>query len=365
MAMDPVEARPRFWSPLALSAAHRWDWLAIATLCVPVLLLGARLIWRVPKPLLLTLGLVYLVCALVLGALWRSGAPARATRAAALLALWACASGLALTALYRVDRAGWLWLVLTGYDSVWAEDLTEHVDRPLAAFLDDHPMFEIDRADPVHLVLRRGSYEIDRSVLVPRGTRLTIEPGTRLEFAAGRSLISYGPLVARGTADEPIRFTARSPWLKWGVVAVVGADPSVFEHVRFEHGRRARVNQVEMPGALSLIDSDAEIQHAEFRNSFGKDAVYVRGGSVVVKESLFENAYKDGLDLDDGRAQISANRFVDCDDEAIDLSGDYHVEIFGNEILDARGGRVAAGQDLDAIRARNSFGYSQRSGARP
>ena len=114
-----------------------------------------------------------------------------------------------------------------------------------------------------------------------------------------------------------------------------------------------------------LIDSDAEIQHAEFRNSFGKDAVYVRGGSVVVKESLFENAYKDGLDLDDGRAQISANRFVDCDDEAIDLSGDYHVEIFGNEILDARGGRVAAGQDLDAIRARNSFGYSQRSGARP
>lgn len=363
--MDPGEARRGFWGPPGRPARPPWDWLALATLSVPIVLLAARLIWRVPKPLLLTLGVIYLVCALVLAPLWRGGAFGRVTRAATLLALWACVSGLALTALYRVDRAGWLWLALTGYDSVWAEDLTAHVDRPLAAFLDDHPMFAIDPADPAHVILPRGRYEIERSILVPTGTRLTIEPGTLLEFAAGRSLVSYSAIIARGTETAPIRFSARSPWLKWGVVAVIGAGPSLFERVRFEHGRRALINGVDLPGALSLIDADVEIRDSEFRNSFGKDAVYVRGGRVVVRGSLFENAYKDGLDLDDGRGQISANRFIDCDDEAIDLSGKLDVEIFGNEILDARGGRIAADLDLEAIRARNRFGYSQRAGARP
>ena len=52
-------------------------------------------------------------------------------------------------------------------------------------------------------------YYVNRSLGLMEGATLTIEPGTRLEFAEGMGLSSSGKLIAKGTPKKPIIFTGR------------------------------------------------------------------------------------------------------------------------------------------------------------
>lgn len=344
-------------------ATGAWHPLASGTGVVLFALVGARLAWSVPWPLITTLAVAYALwaSALICGT-WLGGSR---ISLAALLGGWLASTSLGLAALHQWDRGGWTWYRATGYDLVIADDLREEVHQSAAEFTQRHPQFHIDPHNPNRVVLPRGKHVFDQTVVVPEGNSLRIQPGAVLRFGAGRSLVSYGPIHARGTEAEPIRFTSASPWHKWGVVAVIDADRSVFEHVLIEHGRWARVNGVYLPGQLSLIDSDTSIRHARFQDAYGKDAVYARDAKVVVWASQFRNIRKDGLDLDGGSGLVSANRFVDCEDEAVDLSGDYDVDVVDNDFFDSHGGRVAADRGLDDIRARNRFGFSHAQGGAP
>ena len=58
-------------------------------------------------------------------------------------------------------------------------------------------------------------YYVNGNLGVNKGVTLTIEPGTRLEFAAGTSLVAFGKLNAKGTPEQPITFAqhvGEDPW---------------------------------------------------------------------------------------------------------------------------------------------------------
>ena len=50
-------------------------------------------------------------------------------------------------------------------------------------------------------------YYVNENLAILEGATLTIEPGTRLEFAKGKGISSSGKLVAKGTPEKPIVFT--------------------------------------------------------------------------------------------------------------------------------------------------------------
>lgn len=52
-------------------------------------------------------------------------------------------------------------------------------------------------------------YYVNENLGIMEGATLTIEPGTRLEFAEGMGLSSFGKLKANGTPKKPIVFTGR------------------------------------------------------------------------------------------------------------------------------------------------------------
>jgi hypothetical protein len=117
------------------------------------------------------------------------------------------------------------------------------------------------------------------------------------------------------------------------------------------------VNNIDFSGSLSLIESQVKITHSRFQKLFGKDAVYIRQGQVLIRDNIFQDVFKDGLDLDGGAGKITRNRFINCGDEGIDLSENFEVQVFDNLILGQRGGRIAADNNLEEIKALNSLGY--------
>jgi hypothetical protein len=202
-------------------------------------------------------------------------------------------------------------------------------------------------------------YDIKDTVVIPKGTSLTIEAGAKLQFRAGRSLISYSPIIAEGTPDAPILFSAKNKLLKWGAVGLVGTGPSLFAHVIFENGRQSFINELDFLGALSFINSDALIRDSKFTNLYGKDGVYVREGRVVVQNNLFKDTYKDCLDFNSGEGEITNNQFINCGDEGIDLSQNINVQVFDNLVLDPQGDFIGADFNLEEIQALNSLGFSE------
>lgn len=338
------------------------DWpLALAvTAAVGLALGGAQQSLGVPTRLVEWAGGAFLAWSVVYWAAWGARGGSVYARVAAWLVPWALAIAVVLAVVWQVDRGGWLWYRLTGYNVTIAEALGDRAGLTRADFLRRNPAFAAVPGDPAAVRLPAGEHDFAASVVIPRRTALVIEPGAVLRFGAGRSLVAYGPVTARGTDQRPIVFTARAKWLKWGSVGVIDAGPSVFEHVRFAHARQARVDGIDLVGGLSLIRADAEIAHGEFGPMFGKDALYVRDAGVRIHDTTVSDAFKDGLDFDGGGGVVRDNRFVDCGDEGIDLSGRLDVRVFDNTILDARGGRVAAddGALETELVLRNTLGYS-------
>lgn len=321
-------------------------------------LLATRLILHVPPRMLVVSAGLFLVCCLVFRLAYRHLRGSLSFRVAMLYLMWIGLAASLFCVGFHIDRSRWVYYRLTGYDVSFSDEKPHLADAPVRSFLATNRAFSADPDAPGNILLRRGEHVIEHTVVVPRGTRLRIEAGAVLRFHHGSSLVSYSPIVARGTASDPILFTAADRMRKWGAVGIVGKGVSIFEHAHFDHGRHVRVNGTDFYGTLSLIGADVEIRHSRFVDLYGKDAVYVRGGQMVIEDNVFENVRKDGLDLNGGRGSVSRNRFVDCHDEGIDISHAGQVEIMDNVILDARGGSIDAERDADGLRARNTLGYS-------
>lgn len=332
------------------------------TLAVPALLVLIRLGCKIPKPLVGFLAGTWFACCVALAVLLCTGRKATPTKWGLTILGWIVSSSLLLGTVYRIDRAGWLWFCLTGYEVTLPEDFPDGESLSIAEFLRAYPAFSADPEDSTKLVLSKGNHEFPKTVIVPCGTSLRIEPGAVLLFGTGRSLVSFSPIIARGTQAEPIVFTARCPMLRWGAVGVVDAGKSVFEFVRVDHGRHAVVNGHELTGSLSVLHADVEITHCEFRNLVGKDAVNVRNAQVLIRDNTFANTFRDGLDLDGSWGEVSHNRFIDCEDEGIDLSDNEEVRVFDNDVADSKGGRIAADVNLASIKASNILRRSDRRG---
>ena len=68
-------------------------------------------------------------------------------------------------------------------------------------------------------------YYVSSCVCVDKGATLTIEPGTRLEFAEDAYLYGLGKLNVKGTPEKPIVFTAYNPEKRWaGVYSHINRD---------------------------------------------------------------------------------------------------------------------------------------------
>jgi len=244
---------------------------------------------------------------------------------------------------------------LTGKQIEVGEDFRHLIDFPIEDFLYSIMLFSIDPDNPMHILISKDTYYINKTIIVPAGTHLTIEAGSVLRFKKGASLISYSPITARGTENEPILFVAQNEASTWGVVGLVMAGKSVFDHVKFENGNTALVNNLQFSGTLSLVDTDAEITNSEFLNLFGKDGVWVLKGDVTIRENVFKNNRVDCLDLDYGSGEISNNQFINCGDEGIDLMENYNVRIFNNIIVSAGDKGIDADNNIEKIMSLNTI----------
>lgn len=83
-----------------------------------------------------------------------------------------------------------------------------------------HNMIKINGLITEDMTLKANHvYYVNGNLGVNKGVKLTIEPGTCLEFAEGTELRSFGKLVAKGTPEKPIVFKRHAGEGIWAGIA--------------------------------------------------------------------------------------------------------------------------------------------------
>ncbi|MCD4797205.1 MAG: right-handed parallel beta-helix repeat-containing protein, partial [Candidatus Cloacimonetes bacterium] len=121
-----------------------------------------------------------------------------------------------------------------------------------------------------------GTYYIDDRVEVPSGEEFSIQPGVELIFTGHHKFVVNGRLLAQGTENDMITFTAQDTvngWhgLRFAYADTNGQDSSKVEYCKFEYGNASYGTAVSGP--------DDE----------GGAVFFYRSSDVVVKNSIFEN----------------------------------------------------------------------------
>ena len=244
------------------------------------------------------------------------------------------------------------------------------------AFLARNPQF-LKLGDSI--VGLAGSQTFPRTVIVPRSLRLVIEPGARLFFGPGVSLISYSPVTALGNFGSPINFgpliPGGEPWGSFGVVGVERAK-SYFNFVNASGGSEDKINGVPFLSQFSLRNADAEITNSVFEKGRSDDAFHVIRGSANISHSIFRNTSSDGIDFDYvSNSKIILSFFMNdlpenSNGDGIDLSGTENIEISDNKIVGFGDKCISVGENSHAVIKNNilvscNFGIAVKDNSNP
>lgn len=168
----------------------------------------------------------------------------------------------------------------------------------------------------------RGPYIVVGNVVIPEGITLTIEPGVRVQFDGARWMRVHGALVAEGTPDARIVFTANvqpSFGEVWGGVRFSETGGSVFDDAKSQR-----------------IDGSI-LKHVAFE--FANPAIDVIRTGLVIENCLFEKNLACIRLHDTRHAFLRNNVFRDNAGMAIELLASaatdplelYDTRITGNE----------------------------------
>ena len=215
---------------------------------------------------------------------------------------------------------------------------------PVEEFVLRQPIFTLT-SDGIRL--SRGVYTIINTVIIPKNTHLIIEPGTQIFMGETASILSYSPVTAIGTANEPIVIEGQGD--SWGTFGIADAgSESTFNHIIIREGSEATVNGIFMSGMLSIFRSNGVIMNGSFSNAHGDDAVNIKYGNVSVSNSRFADNAFDGLDVDFSNSLIQKNTFVNNGNDGIDISGS-QPRIVDNIIRNSADKCISVGEGSDAI----------------
>jgi len=216
-----------------------------------------------------------------------------------------------------------------------------------------HPEFKIQDGK---IVLPAGTYTFRKNIIVPAGTTLIIEAGTKIYLSGGVSLVSYSPINAYGTKQNPIFIGRERTDKNWGAIAVINTkEKSEFRYITMVGGSSSDViNGVTFMGMLSAHNSPLYVFDSQFYRDGDDDVINAKYSTGKISRSQFFESTGDAIDLDmTNNFIIKNNRFSNIgiageEGDAIDISFS-NAHILGNVITKCGDKGISVGEKSSPI----------------
>jgi N-acetylneuraminic acid mutarotase len=137
-------------------------------------------------------------------------------------------------------------------------------------------------------------YYVNGEITIPNDSTLIVEPGVEVIFTGHYNFFVKGRLLAIGTEQDSIMFTAADPDTGWQGIRlfdiVSSNDSTIFEYCSFQYGKNGN------GGAIYSRTDKLRISHCFFRNNVSLDihpfagtggAIYIADSKPIIEYSEF------------------------------------------------------------------------------
>lgn len=169
------------------------------------------------------------------------------------------------------------------------------------------------------IIFDKKKYKVDYPLVIEKGKRVIIKPGTRFEFSNGGFFFSYSPIEMRGDEDEPITLEAIDD--NSGAFVIMQAKGKSFlRHVEFINQNTFSYNGWKLTGGATFYESDVEILGCSFISNNCEDALNIVRSEFTVNEAAFQDVFSDAFDADFCNGKVLNCGFKDIGNDALDFS---------------------------------------------
>lgn len=251
------------------------------------------------------------------------------------------------------------------------ESIFAYEDRLDDRFEDIKARFGFVRLDGTAIVIPSGNHVLNETFIVPADYTLTISPGAQLDMGPGVSIISFGPITALGTSDQPITVARLDDSKPWGIILSANTKSiNSFSYVDISGGSSDYVSGIFSRGMLSVFNGDAVIDHSVFSNAIGDDSVNVKNGNITLTHSTFTKNSFDAFDGDFVTGLISETEFLENGNDGVDVSGSKNLLIRDNRFINNGDKGISVGERsgptiFNNVLVENNFGIASKDDSDP
>jgi len=170
------------------------------------------------------------------------------------------------------------------------------------------------------LVFSAGDYRVSEPIIIPKGYKITIEAGTKIDLVDGAMFISYSPVYLLGKEENPIIITS-SDFTANAFTVLQAKERSVLNHVVFENLNTLNYKGWTHTGAVTFYESDVDIKNAKFYRNQCEDALNIIRSDFRLAHSVFDFTFGDAFDSDFSTGEVFKTEFTNIGNDAIDFSG--------------------------------------------
>lgn len=168
--------------------------------------------------------------------------------------------------------------------------------------------------------IKPGEVRLHRDLIIPPGYTFVCRTGVRLNLSKGAKILSYSPLAWSGTEQNPILIYSGDATGQ-GLVVLNAQAASVLEYVVFHNLSNPSQNGWELTGALTFYESPVRLSHCQIIGNRSEDGLNIIRSEYTIDQTLFRQTSSDAFDADFANGRITNSHFINCGNDAIDISG--------------------------------------------
>ncbi|MBU0478234.1 CotH kinase family protein [bacterium] len=170
------------------------------------------------------------------------------------------------------------------------------------------------------ILFKSGKWNLTDNLIIPEGYTVTAGEGLKLDLCNSAKILSYSPIAFIGSEENPILIYS-SDSTGQGIIVMNAHKESLIVYVNFNNLANPSHNGWELTGAVTFYESPVAISHCQFTRNRSEDALNIIRTEFKIDNTLFSKTSSDAFDSDFSKGDIVDSSFVNCGNDAIDISG--------------------------------------------
>ena len=170
------------------------------------------------------------------------------------------------------------------------------------------------------IIVKPGKWDLIKNLIIPKDFTVICSEGTEINLSNSAKILSFSPLLFLGTEEDPVVIYSGDSKGE-GIVVMSDGAGSILKNVIFKNLSAPDEGKAGLTGAVTFYESPVDIYQCQFIRNRAEDGLNIIRSEFSIDKTLFTHAIYDGFDADFANGKIIDSSFIQCGNDAIDVSG--------------------------------------------